>query len=123
MVKVTIPIRAMPKERPRFNFKNKRAYTPEKTRKFEQVVKMFLPKMVPLEGPLSVRVIFSFTVSKKVRLENRFPYKKTDLDNTIKSLLDACNGALWIDDSQVCQIVAQKIYGDLDYIELEVFKI
>lgn len=29
------------------------------------------------------------------------PQRRGDLDNTAKCLLDACNGSLWVDDSQI----------------------
>jgi Holliday junction resolvase RusA-like endonuclease len=42
-----------------------------------------------------------------------FSFKKTrpDLDNLVKFYLDAGNGILWRDDSDVCALTAQKVFG------------
>lgn len=33
------------------------------------------------------------------------PQRRGDLDNTAKCLLDACNGSLWVDDSQIVSLM------------------
>lgn len=40
--------------------------------------------------------------------------KKPDLDNLAKPVLDALNGVLWVDDSQVCSLYVQKMYKQQD---------
>lgn len=37
-------------------------------------------------------------------------YKRPDLDNLVKFLLDAINGVVFADDAQVCKISASKLY-------------
>jgi Holliday junction resolvase RusA-like endonuclease len=39
-----------------------------------------------------------------------YPGKKPDLDNLLKLLKDACNGIVWMDDSQVVIMIAKKVY-------------
>ncbi len=34
-----------------------------------------------------------------------------DIDNLIKTVLDACNGHVWKDDNQITEITSSKRYG------------
>lgn len=45
---------------------------------------------------------------------------KPDIDHLIRSVLDACTGILWTDDSQVISVRAIKFYGDKNYLNLQV---
>lgn len=36
---------------------------------------------------------------------------RPDVDNVVKSVKDGCNGAVWVDDSQVVMLTARKRYG------------
>ena len=49
---------------------------------------------------------------------------KPDTDNLAKFVLDALNGVYYKDDSQICQLMVRKQYGDVDsvLIELQVCK-
>lgn len=44
--------------------------------------------------------------------------KKIDSDNLAKSILDALNGLAYDDDSQVCLLVVQKLYGEKARVEV-----
>ncbi len=46
----------------------------------------------PLAGPIGV-------LARVYR-----PQKRGDIDNVAKCLLDACNGLLWLDDSQIVDL-------------------
>jgi len=37
--------------------------------------------------------------------------KKPDADNVLKQICDACNGVVWVDDSQVTLATAMKLHG------------
>ncbi len=90
----TVPGRPVPKGRPRF--KNGHAYTPKKTREYEDLVAYHsLHKQGSFpEGP--VRVTLSFHTKSKA-----------DLDNLIKSVLDGVQLAgVFKDDRQVRAINA-----------------
>lgn len=46
------------------------------------------------------------------RLHDGDPHtNRPDGDNTIKSVMDGCNGVLWLDDSQVAMIMITKRWG------------
>jgi len=61
----------------------------------------------PLSGPLRVDAEFVFPRTKsqfwkRKPMPRMLHAKKPDRDNLDKSVLDALNGLLWIDDAQVC---------------------
>lgn len=67
----------------------------------------------PMAGPLRVDCLFVFPRPKSLVWSKRdMPRvrhtKKPDSDNLEKSCLDALNGLLWVDDCQVCELVAAK---------------
>lgn len=69
----------------------------------------------PLEGPVSVSVRAVFPVpaswSKAKRDRAFWKTSKPDLDNLIKLIKDSFNSIVWVDDAQVCEVRAQKVYG------------
>lgn len=113
------------KGRPRFDSRSGRAYTPGRSRSYEQTVRMEFeqqnPDWAPTEEPVKVYIRCAYTVPKSWTKRQRLLvwlrdplaiWKKTkpDLDNIIKSILDGLNGVAWKDDSQICVISAQKFY-------------
>lgn len=85
-------------------------------------VKSQLPlDFVPFSNPVAVKVLFvfpplsSWSKKKKQALEDgETIYKETkpDLtDNLMKGLFDAMNGIVFTDDSRICKVESQKIYG------------
>lgn len=71
----------------------------------------------PTEKPVAVAITFYFpqpknTSKKKLELNKGKPRaKKPDVDNLIKTVLDALNGVAWLDDNQVVAVYAQKLNG------------
>lgn len=82
----------------------------------------------PYNGPLEVRMEFyrpvQASISKKERTRRlsgvHRPTVKPDLDNYIKSTLDALNGVLWADDNCIVSLVAEKYYADKPHLVVEV---
>lgn len=70
----------------------------------------------PLEGPLVVEMTFTRPPAKgnarKYMEGEHYPdTRRPDVDNLMKAVLDAGNGILWMDDSQVVRVVAAKFVG------------
>jgi len=93
----------IPKERPRVNTKTGHVYTPKKTKTWENIIRQQLVSPPNYQG--NVEMFLHFHISKK-------RFKKVDLDNLVKSALDACNGFLYKDDSQVVRIDAIKTIAE-----------
>lgn len=49
-------------------------------------------------------------------------YKYADVDNSIKSVLDACSGLVFEDDTQVVGIVSKKHYASEERIDIRIIK-
>ena len=117
----TLQVAPHGKGRPRFT-KQGHAYTPAKTVAKEAEIKYWLiqegaPKF---EGALSMNVRIYLKRPKSGPKNRIFPCVRPDLDNYLKSVLDAGNGVLFNDDAQVVRCMISKEYGDPERIELTV---
>ena len=118
-IRFSVPCEPKGKSRPRFS--GKFVYTDKKQVSWEQVFSLHAdehrpPK--PLEGPLSLTVLFIMKRPKRL-LRKKDPDckiacdKKPDLDNMIKSVQDSLNGqGWWHDDAQIARIVSGKCYSE-----------
>ena len=112
-------------------------YDPKPTKTYKAqlhllaIKKMQELKMEPLEGSLMVNVVFYRNIQKslsKAEHERRvsgkvLPSVKPDIDNYTKAFLDALNGVVWRDDSQITDKMTRKRYSNNPHIELEVLPI
>lgn len=102
----------VPKGRPRIT-RSGHAYTPEKTREAERIVKGIAARSLrglkPYDEPLSVELRFVMPKPKKPKFH--VPASKPDLDNLVKLILDALNGIAWTDDARIVQLSSLKMYG------------
>lgn len=126
----TVPGKPVGKQRPRFSrtCTGVRTYTPRKTQDYEDLVRISYRAVSKrkLEGAISATIYGYFeppkSVSKKERakmLSGEVSYiKKIDSDNLAKSILDALNGVAYDDDSQVCLLIVQKLYGEKARVEV-----
>jgi Holliday junction resolvase RusA-like endonuclease len=122
MVEFFIPGLPVAKQRPKFAVRGgfARAYTPAKTVSYEKLVSQYgrIAIKKPLEGPLLVDLLFTLPIpastSKKRAMEllNGPHIKKPDLSNLQKAVEDGLNSIAYLDDCQIFDIHARKIYGD-----------
>lgn len=119
-MKIIIPGIPVAKGRPRVSRWG--TYTPEKTVNYENLVKLSYMQQVnekPLDGALTMELDLyfpipkSYTKKKKIQIEvGELKYmKKPDIDNCIKSILDALNGLAFTDDNQIYKVTATKNYS------------
>ncbi len=120
-----IPGEPIAKGRPRSFVRNGHVahYTPEKTARYENLVRLAAQQAMagdaPREGAVRLTVAAVFAIpaswSKKRQAEAvRAPVtKRPDLDNVVKAIKDGCNGVLWRDDCQVACLIATKTFGEI----------
>lgn len=121
--RTTFYVKPLGKARPRLSKRG--VFTPQKQVNAEAEIRWLAKKENPekhlKDVPLMARMTFQF---KKPKTSKRqFPTVRPDLDNLIKSVADALNDMLYDDDQQIVRIYAEKIYGDQDQIDLEVFPV
>ena len=125
VVIIRIPGEAVAKGRPRAFVRNGRVgvHTPAKTRSFENLVRLAAGEAMdraglaaPLQGPIEMQIRAVYLVpaswSKKRRAAAEWRTSKPDADNIGKGVSDACNGIVFVDDSQVASLIVQKKYGE-----------
>ena len=135
LISFTIPGRLAGKGRPRFTTVGgfARAFTPSKTRDEEAKVarhaRHAMDGAPPLEGPLALEIIIIQkpppSWSKKKAQEANWITQKPDLDNICKLISDACNAIIFVDDSQIAKLNAERMWrttGD-ERIEIRVSKL
>lgn len=111
------------------------AYTPKNTLEFEREIAaayklkyptfQFAPEdYLTVEILIKVPILKSFTKKEKEQARSGLllPAKKPDIDNIIKSILDALNSVCYPDDKQIVTIIAKKIYSDEPGLKINVAK-
>ena len=126
-MKLLIPIKPIGKGRPRMT-RTGHAYTPEKTRKYERMVREAYVGECFI-GKIEITITAYFkppkSISKKKRetLIGQMYDKKPDADNIVKAVLDALNGKAYTDDKNVVRLTIAKLYHDFDALEIEIKEI
>lgn len=111
------------KGRPRFG--KGFTYTDKKTVAKETEIRWLLQKEKPVrfDGPICLDVRFYFLKPKSAPKKRQHHTVRPDLDNLLKLVSDACNGILWKDDAQICEIYIWKLYSEREGINIRVTEI
>lgn len=135
-ITITVPGVPVPKARARVSIRKGkvRAYTPSKTRDYEDHIRWIAKSSMAgkdiLQFALDVTIMFIFSPpkswSKRKRNKAISGYMhhtvKPDLDNLIKNL-DALNEIVFNDDNQIVKITAKKMYGEIPMAIFEIEEI
>ena len=123
VIAFTIPGITVAKGRAR-TLKSGRSYTPAKTANYAarvaQIGKLAMGDAPLLDGPLSLSIVVhlpipaSWSKAKQASALKGtvWPVSRPDLDNYEKGIMDALNGIVWNDDSQIVQLASTKVYSD-----------
>lgn len=110
-----------------------RAYTPQKTRNYETLVRLACQQAMagraPFDEPLRMQVsIFlaipeSWSKKKAALAADGYvkPTKKPDASNILKAVEDGMNSVAYTDDSRIVDLVVTKRYSDQPRVEVAVF--
>ena len=129
MIRILIPGVPVGKGRPRMT-RTGHAYTPEKTRLYEDKIALFGHQAMggkrPLEGYLTIQVEAVFPVPEswskkkmKMALDGKLFPGRPDIDNILKAI-DGLNGVVWKDDAQIILAVVSKRYGHVPHLAIYV---
>ena len=72
----------------------------------------------PIDSPIIISM--RFRIKKPKTVKRQHPTVPPDLDKQIRSVLDALTGTAYIDDSQVIDIKASKVYSDAPGVDIEI---
>jgi Holliday junction resolvase RusA-like endonuclease len=98
-------------------------YTDAKTIDYETHVAMKARQAIgatePLQGPLTVFLYLRYAIPPSYSKKRKeaclagleFP-KRIDIDNVYKSITDAMNGIVYVDDSQIVEAHIKKVYHE-----------
>lgn len=130
----TIPGPPRGKGRPKFARRGKfvSVYTDDKTASYENLAKLAAERALagrgPTAAPVCVKVVAFVAIPKSgskaaraAMLANEArPSKKPDLDNIVKAVLDGINGVVFVDDAQVVELSAAKLYSETPRVEVSI---
>lgn len=134
MISFTVNGPAVPKQRPRMS--GRVAYTPKKTRDYEERVRQAFrssyrgqvpafDKGVPVKACIEIvqSIPKSWSNTKTIKAERGeiAPVSRNgDIDNIAKSILDALNTLAYEDDAQVTTLIISKRYGADPYAAVRI---
>lgn len=133
-VSIVVPGAPVPKGRPRLSTfgGHARAFTPAKTRRYEDLIRLEAGRVMEgrgqLQGATRVR-IRAFMPTPQAIAKHKIkgplaeagtlrPITKPDADNFAK-VIDALNGIVWPDDNQVVELTVEKFYSSRPRLEME----
>lgn len=133
-ITLTIPGEPKGKQRPKFFKKGKfqGTYTPKKTVTYEAYVKELFaikyPAFIPLDSALTIKIwaglLIPKSTSKKkegmMKLGIIKPTKSPDVDNILKTVMDALEKLAYKNDSQICHVVIDKDYSERPRLEITI---
>jgi Holliday junction resolvase RusA-like endonuclease len=129
MIEIRMDGDPVAKGRPRFNRQTGRAYTPEKTARFEDrlawVAQVVMRGQPLLDGPLHlvfwshIAVPTSWSAKKRAAAlrPDIYPTSRPDWENLGKTI-DALNKIVWSDDAQIVTGTVHKRYSDRPRTEI-----
>ncbi len=96
-----------------------------------QIIQQLPRGYIPLDEPLEIDYKFYYSYPKaliqtkanklKIQLGQLFyKHTKPDIDNLQKQINDAMNSVVYLDDSRIVKISAEKLYSDVPRIEITV---
>lgn len=127
------------KGRPRFSTAGGfvRTYTDAQTASYENLVALEYERAGGklMDGPVIVVIHAYFPIPKSAskKLKGEMidgvgrpnvvrPKCKPDIDNVCKAVLDGLNGVAYADDTQVSMLVAERLYGEVARLDVEIWR-
>jgi len=113
MIQLKIKLKGMPSPRPRVTRHG--TYMPQEYLEYKKYLQTYFSVFKPFSiVPLRLELLFVFKTPKSSR--NKYPMQRGDVDNYAKSVMDAMEGILFENDTQITELESRKMYGDDDLI-------
>jgi crossover junction endodeoxyribonuclease RusA len=116
-----------PQPRPKATIRGAHAgvYTPATAKSWKELIAFEAASLAgrQVEGPIALRVHFTLP-RPKARKKETYVTTRPDLDNLLKSTMDALTDrAVWRDDSQIAEISSRKTYETAETVPGAVIEI
>ena len=124
-MKVNFTVPGEPTGKGRHRTANGVTYTPEKTKIYENLVKVEYERQCgnrkfPPDAMLDARITAYYEIpasasqkKKQMMRDHKYrPTKTPDCDNVMKAILDGLNGVAYKDDKQIVDCQVRKFYSD-----------
>jgi Holliday junction resolvase RusA-like endonuclease len=111
----------MPSPRPRFRVIGKfaSAYMPKEYKVWKEQAAALIKDWCIDIGDAPVAL--SITCMAQKPKTSKLPFPKPDVDNYAKSVMDAMTDAgLWADDTQVQKLTVEKVWGEINNIDIHI---
>lgn len=99
-------------------------YDPGNSRDWKRTVQgqlLATKPAAPLTGALELRLLFILQRPPSVSVKKRrHPIVKPDVKNLAAGVEDAMTGIIFVDDCQICSLIASKAYGENPGVEIQV---
>jgi len=130
--KITLTIPGEPKGKQRPRWQKLGTYTPKDTVNYESYIKELFaikyPDFIPLDSALTVQIwaglLMPKSTSKKkegmMKLGIIKPTKRPDVDNILKTVMDALEKLAYKNDSQIVRVVIDKDYSERPRLEITI---
>jgi Holliday junction resolvase RusA-like endonuclease len=129
MIKMVVKSKPKPQGRPRVTKWG--TYDPSKKDKIEFMMQIPNKPNQPITDSIYLKVKFTMPYPKKWYRTGKFAgilkdnapvehVSTPDIDNLLKFVLDAGNKIIWKDDSLICKVDMQKVYGRETKTEIEI---
>jgi len=113
-----INLKPFPAPRPRFSKRG--TYNPSEYTNYKKTFLLLAKRQCKayFNGAICLKVTFFMQIpaseSKKKQREliGQYHIKKPDTDNLIKTVKDSLEGTFYHNDSQICKVIAEKIYSE-----------
>ncbi|RQQ42018.1 RusA family crossover junction endodeoxyribonuclease [Burkholderia stagnalis] len=136
-IEFTVPGKPVAKGRPRFarHGAHVRAFTPEATERYENLVRIAagaaMRGSAPYEGPVRLVVHIGLPIPTSWSAKRQASAaagmigatKKPDADNVVKALKDGMNGVVYVDDGQVVDLWVSKRYARAPGVRVEAIEL
>jgi len=117
-IRITIATDPVAKGRPKTAIREGKVwtYTPRKTENAQELIierlVRYQDRCFPKHVPVKMTIVFYRIKSRWLPKRESLPFRKPDLDNFLKLVLDAMNGILVTDDAQVTSIITKKRWAN-----------
>ena len=116
-IQFSLPVEPIPQSRPRFDSRTKRTYQPSRCKEYKGLVRMAAKSAMAGQAPTKKPCHCDLKIYRKYEATSR---KFGDLDNHAKSILDAMNEIVFVDDSQIVKISVEKFKSQTPRIEVNI---